>query len=732
MLIKFITRSIRPLGMFLIFVFAVFCIFGSIFVRGIDRSTAFGRFLYYTVSFENRFYDSRMQDQLNPDYKSPNIVLIKIDDYSLQKIGTWPIPRTEYARLLDKLSVYGTKVVALDILFPEKSPSYGKLSPDQAFADAINRFQQEGKKVFLSYTLASYQEEALVEPPLEMLNDAVRTQNAAGAEMQPQKIARYTFPIPKLVESEVGLGSITMNDDSDGIFRQYQLIANVDTIYYGSLGFNAVEAFTGKKNTIRIFRDGSGELAIADKVMEISEEGETKIRYKGGSANFAEISLYDVLSAKDQDPKMKSFFKNKLVFVGSTANGAHDLRPTPLDTKTPGVYAHINVSHMLLQQYFFQRSNQSVSYSLYLLVAGMLILIGVGFFQNVILDALAVAGIIAGGYYLDQWYFMPTGYELKLFYCFFCFSACYSWNTFWEFWSSNKEKMKIKRTFARYVAPTVVEEMLKNPEKMQVGGSKMDITCLFSDVRDFTSISENMTASDLAHSLNYYMSRMTDIVFDTKGTLDKYIGDAIVAIWGAPLPIGNHAQQAVVAAIAMAEKMPQVNQEFVKLGRPPFTVGIGLNSGECSVGNMGSDRIFSYTALGDNMNLGARLEGLCKYYGTQILISQYTLERLDHHLIKTRPIDKVIVKGKTTPVAIHEVMHRHHPLTQDVELMNLYLTGFKLFQTKNFLAALELFSQLLKTHQDIPSQRLMVLCQKYLAHPELVGVEYDVTRMTEK
>jgi adenylate cyclase len=278
-----------------------------------------------------------------------------------------------------------------------------------------------------------------------------------------------------------------------------------------------------------------------------------------------------------------------------------------------------------------------------------------------------------------------------------------------------------------------VDEMLQDPEKLVVGGFRRDITCLFSDVRDFTSISEGLSAADLAHSLNMYMGKMTDIVFETKGTLDKYIGDAIVAFWGAPLEIGNHAQYAVEGAIKMINTLPSINEEFVKLGRPQFQVGVGLNSGECNVGNMGSDRIFSYTALGDNMNLGARLEGLCKYYGTQILISEYTLSRLEPNTVKVRPIDNVIVKGKTKPVAIFEVLHGWHPMTLDPETLNFYLRAWDLFRKREFTSALVIFEQILiGLENDKPTKRLKELCKKYVEHPELVDEYFDVTKMTEK
>jgi adenylate cyclase len=728
---KLSTKFLRPLGMFFIFLFAVCCIFGSIFVRDIDSSTILGKFLDYTVSFENRFYDYRMRESMDRTFLSKDVALVKIDDYSLQKIGSWPLPRTVHAQMLDKIRTFGGKVVAMDVMFPEKSPALKDLSPDSILAQAIKDFQTEGRRVFLAYTLAGEGEEVLAEPPLEMLNDAIQTRNFPEIDFSAKKIARYTFPIQELVETEVGLGSINNAEDTDGVFRQYQLASNVDTIYYGSLSLNAVEAFTAEKNTITISRDGTGELSLGERKMEISRDGETKVRFIGGEGNFPEIALYDLISAPDDDPKMRAQVENKILFVGSTALGAHDLRPSPVDSKMPGVFSHMNMAHMLLHRYFFQNANESLKYSLLFLLIAMVVFLVVQRFQNALLDILSVLGILLGAYYFDKNYFMPQGYELKLFYCFFCILACYSWNTFLAFYEANKEKKQIRGTFARYVAPTVVDEMLKDPDKLQVGGTKMDITCLFSDVRDFTSISEGLSATELAHSLNLYMGKMTDIVFDSKGTLDKYIGDAIVALWGAPLPIGNHAQFAVEGAIKMMETLPAINAEFRKLNRPEFNIGIGLNSGECSVGNMGSDRIFSYTALGDNMNLGARLESLCKHYGAQILISEYTLERIQN--ITTRSVDKVIVKGKTHPVQIYEVIHGEHFMHQMPQALGFFQDAYKAFMSRDFLLAQELWEKvLLLNDHDKVTLRYLTLTRKFLADPTLAGENFDTTKMTEK
>lgn len=733
MLIKLITSSLRSLGMFLIFIFACASIFGSIFVRDIDNSTFLGNFLDYTISFENRFYDYRMKSMIQKNQKNNDIVLLKIDDYSLEKLGVWPIPRTYHAQMIDKLREFGTKVVAMDVLFPEKSPPIDNISPDEVLVTSIKNFQSSGGRVFIGYTLANHEDEALKEVPLELLNDAIVTRNVPEVDMKPMKISRYTFPISKLVESEVGLGTINASEDRDGIFRQYNLVANIDTIYYGSLALNAFEAYTGTKNTIKIFADASGELEIENKKLEITDKGEVKIRYVGAEDIFNSVSFYDLITAKENDPEMKKMFDGKMVFVGSTALGAHDLRPSPLDAKMPGVYSHMNMAYMLMKKYFFQSSNDSVKYSLIMLFISMIIFMFIQRLGNAFLDAGVVVVLLSSYYVADKYYFMPEGYELKLFYSFFCLISCYSWNTFLKFYEANKEKKQIRGTFARYVAPTVVDEMLKDPDKLHVGGTKMDITCLFSDVRDFTKISEGLTATELAHSLNIYMGAMTDIVFDNKGTLDKYIGDAIVALWGAPLEIGNHAQFAVESAVKMMNGLPAINDEFRKLGRPVFNVGIGLNTGECSVGNMGSSRIFSYTALGDNMNLGARLESLCKYYGTQILISDMTLERLDLTNLKVRPIDKVVVKGKTQAVGIHEVLHAEHWMTKDRESLELYLSAWTKFAKKEFQESLTIFNHLLeKNEKDIPTKRLRDLCQKYCDQPESVDDHFDVTIMKEK
>ena len=735
MLFKFFSKSIRSFGIFFIFFFSIFCIFSSVFMREIDTNPFFTQFLDFTISFDNRFYDYRMKKQIDPKRKSKDIALVKIDDYSLEKIGLWPIPRNLHADMIKKLKGFGAKVIGLDILYPEKSLSCDANSPDASLAKAFKDFQDSPEnRIFLGFTRGTNEKDSLKEvPDVMFMSDNVNTFSGPGVHLSESSIGKYTFPIEEFVNSGVGLASISAEEDPDGIFRHYQIVLNVDEFYLGSLGYNTWKSFVGNVNAINIDNNLTGTLSVGQKFLEINTRGEIKIRYFGGLNNFTNVSLYDLLQADPNDQSMHKAFNNKIVFVGSTAQGAHDMRSSPIDSKMPGVLGHLNVANMLLTEYFFKPENESIKFTLIILFLGMTILLLGQKMGSAVLDLIVVHLVLFGAYAADYYYFLPEGYELKLLYCFFCFIGSYSWTTFLNFSEASQEKKQIKGTFARYVAPTIVDEMLKDPDKLHVGGFKKDITCLFSDVRDFTSISEGLTAAELAQSLNMYMGKMTDIVFETKGTLDKYIGDAIVAFWGAPLDIGNHAERAVEGAIKMIELLPSINEEFRRLGRPEFYVGVGINSGECNVGNMGSDRIFSYTALGDNMNLGSRLEGLCKYYGTQILISEYTLQRLDRTKFKVRPIDKVIVKGRTTPVAIFEVLHSQHYMSSNNEDFVLYESAWQLFQKRNFKAALEIYLQLLSHKEDDKAVlRLRDLSLKYLQSPELADEEFDITKMTEK
>lgn len=733
---KFFARFARGTGVALIVAFCAASILLSIASRDIIDPEA-QEIFSYASSLENKFYDYRMKKVMdfNPEKKNKDLVLIRVDDESLNAINSWPIPRDNWAKMLRNLKAFDAKIVAFDVFFPEPSLSCSGQSPDDDFAAAIEEFQSNGSnRVIMPYTTQSQKATEVYESvPDDLFNFIMDSQQAGEKGLERRYVEKNTYPIKKLLEPMPDMAYINMLEDSDGVFRHYQVVANVDALYLPSLALKTFEAMTGEATRLEINNQGTASLNIKDNKIYVNNRGESKVRWFGNEYMFESVSLHKVIFADPSDEKMKDLFRGKTAFIGSTATGAHDFRNTPIDAKMPGVLAHMNFLHMLTHDLYYAPLDDSVVISLIMLGAGLAVLLIVMYFNVAVLDIIALLSIGAAIVYIDYQVYLPQGHELKLFFTLMALALSYSWITFLNFNQASAEKKQIKGAFSRYVAPTIVNDMLDHPEKLKVGGEKRDITCLFSDVRDFTSISEKLSPADLGWALNRYMGRMTDIVFETNGTLDKYIGDAIVAFWGAPLDIGDHVSQAVNAAVKMLEALPEVNKELAEKGLPEFKIGLGLNSGECSVGNMGSDQIFAYTALGDAMNLGARLESLCKHYGAQILISEFTFNRMDQSAFTTRIIDRVKVKGKTEPVGVYEVLYSYHPLFTDKESLELFKISYQEFVEKNFEKALKGFEKVLSVHpEDASSLRLKESCEFWLQTPPAPGVDHTITTMTSK
>lgn len=744
-------RFAKFFGVFLITLTCCAAIIISVVGREFRNSTYMDFFVTFSTSFESNFYDFRLRKQMevenqkikeNPklleEYQSDDIILVKIDDATLARIGIYPVPRDNWARLIDNLNHFGAKVIAFDVFYPEKSKSCSyEESPDELLANSITKFQEtEGNKVIIPYTTSEYKEDGYEEIPDRLWDYLMDSQaDSDKDQLALFYVEKSNFPIDEIANSGTDLAYINMIEDRDGVFRHYPVVRNLNEgLYFPSLGIRAFQAYTGKDVKVTVGKHLNGNLIFEDNSLYLNNMGETKIRWYGADRfRFKEISMQDVLYADKDDAELKKRLSGKVAFIGSTALGAHDFRNTPVDPKTPGVYAHMNILYMFLNNFFYQDLYESMKYTFLLLLVCLAILMTVMYFGNPIIDFLTLLSLIAITYFLDYSYFLPEGYELRLFFTFLNLALSYSWITGINFAESNKDKKKIKGAFSRYVAPAIVNDMLDHPDKLKVGGERRDITCMFSDVRDFTSISEQLSANELASALNRYMGEMTDIVFATNGTLDKYIGDAIVAFWGAPLDIGDHVTQAVDAAVKMLEALPAINEEFKAKNLPEFKIGLGLNSGECNVGNMGSDQIFAYTALGDNMNLGARLESSCKFYGAQILISEYTHDRLEPGKFTTRLIDNVQVKGKTEPVKVYEVLYSYHPLMLDQDSLKTFKEAYDLFVAKDFKGAIEKFNQVLAKHpEDKSSLRVKESCEYYLENPPSADQDHTITVRTDK
>lgn len=687
----------------------------------------------FPILLEELTYDRR--EALLYKHKSvdPDIVMLAIDDTSIHKIGRFPWTRTVWGKVLDRLAHFQTKVVAFDVVLSEPERFCAAPSPDQELAKAITNFQKDGRSVVIAFGFTDDPNSAAKEIPMELQASAATGQVLSPIDSPLPFVNYTTLPVPELLATFPKLGHISSLASSDGVFRRVPILLpavtekSVDVIPTLALAAYQAWADAGEKKTTASFNlDGAHgvfDLLLTDAnekkaSVELGEFGELRLRFRGGMDKFKTISVLDLLQSPENDPKMLDLLRGKTVFIGSTAFAAHDIRHTPVDAALPGVYMHANVFSMLRDRLFTKPARDSLFMSLGFFVVALPTLLLIMLTPWPLLHFVSVFGLIFACFWIDYKFFLGDGYMIALGTITIGLLASYSWITLFEFIASVLERRQIRSTFQRYVAPSIVKQMLAHPELLKVGGTKRNVSMMFSDVRDFTSISEKLSPQDLATLLNRYMGRMTEILFDTQGTLDKYIGDAIVGFWGAPVDVPGHPDCAVRGGLAMVEALPIVNAEFQKLGFPQISIGIGINSGEVSVGNMGSDRIFQYTALGDHMNLASRLEGLTKNYGVQLLVSEFTIESLTEKTFVYRPIDRVRVKGKAKAVGIFEILHHSHPLLQQAGGHTRFTQAFELYQTKQFESALRAFEALEADFpEDKPTQIHIQNCRSFIASP---------------
>ncbi|MGB0454932.1 MAG: CHASE2 domain-containing protein [Bacteriovoracaceae bacterium] len=717
-----ISKIIQYLGILLIIGFSAASTFFAIAEREIIDPSIKKKIRYATF-FEDRFYDYRMLRTLDRKAYDDRIVLAAIDDESLkpENIGRWPWDRSVWGQILKKVKHFGGKIIAFDVFFSEPQ-KFCDQDFDSVFAEAITDFQSKpGNYIILPFKVDDYNDDAFAELPENLYNFIMDSQLPQGSDLLSTYISKTAYPIQKLLDREPGMGHIQAQEDPDGIFRHYHIVANSETLYFPSFGLLTYMLYADERPQITMNQKGQWVVETKGGKLPLNFRGESKIKWFGNAENFPTVSLWDIYNADVDDPKFHSTLKDKIIFIGSTAYGAHDFRHTPMDSQMPGIYFHMNMTHMLLEGDFYRPEEDSTFMSWTLLAGGSLIMILLMLLNNPLIDIVGMILLTGGMYVADTYFLIPQGYQNKLFFCIFSVVSIYSWSTFLHFYLTSKEKKRIKGTFSSFVSPAVVDEMLANPDLVKVGGEKKNITVFFSDVRDFTSISEKLSPEELATCLNQYMGVMTDIIFETYGTLDKYIGDAIVAFWGAPLKVENHAYQAVKAAIKMIEVLPGINDKFREQGFPEFKHGIGLNTGDCSVGNMGSDSIFQYTALGDNMNLGARLESLCKYYGVQLNISEATLLAIPEELrseFRYRILDKVRVKGKEDAVTIYEVYHKFHDFYKDQSAHNDYMKAFDHYLAQEFQEAVDLLTPLVQAYpNDKSCKRIKEFSENFIQNP---------------
>jgi adenylate cyclase len=628
---------------------------------------------------EFRTYDWRLLHTARPETARRDIALIEIDEYSLRNLqpnaGRWPWPRIVHGELLDYLARARPKVIAYDVDFAEPDSRLGfpfgdatlsGVESDKALADSI---RDAGNVILLAN--ATYTGESSAAPPLP---DAGFKLDVPGVTER----AAVFAPFERLAGAVSGLGHNLFVLDPDGLIRHTVPFVRSGHRVVPSLGLAAALRVAGvPPGEIRL--DGQ-MLRLGDRAMPLqwrhvkSATGAEDylwglIDFRGPallddlkSHTYPTYSFFDLLYSQEQllagkkpdvDPAV---FRDKIVFVGVTASGLFDVFETPFSHgKMPGIHVHAAVADDFLSGRFMRPAPDSVRLAS-VLAAGFVVGLVAVFVPAWWATAVWAVVVAAGAWTATR--FFADGYWINLSQPVLASSVALFGGVGYQYFVEGREKRKMKKLFGQYVSRDVYDQLVANPGLARLGGQRREMSVLFSDIRGFTTVSEKGEPEEIVQMLNEYFTRMVEVVFHHQGTVDKFVGDMVMALFGAPLEDPRHAEHAVEAALDMIEELQKLNVKWTAEGRPSLDIGIGINSGPMIAGNIGSDQIMSYTVIGDAVNLGSRLESLNKQYGTRIIISDATRGHVSESY-NFRPLGDVVVKGKTKPVAIFEVLDRN-------------------------------------------------------------------------
>lgn len=644
------------------------------------------------------------------------IAILDIDEASLKSVGRWPWNRATMTALLDQLfDRYGVAAVGFDVVFAEPDTSSGLAALERLGRNELvgNReFQAALRRLLPQLDYDARFAQALAERPVSLgyyFNPAGFGDAHTGA-LPPPALPATTFdplapglPAPTgyganlaaFQQMAQGAGFYNMRADEDGTARRMALVSPFGDGYYLSLSASTLrvafgaEPAVGGVDRVRVLgrEYRSPWLEIGGLRMPLDADGHVHVPYRAG-APFPYVSAAGVLAGKAPVAQLE----NRIVLVGSTAPGLADLRVTPFSSTFPGVEIHAHLIAGMLDGTLravppWARDARMLA----VLVPGMvLVLVLLRFGPAVGLAAtLALLGLLLAAYAAAWSRFLVVPMAAPMLTVF----GLYALNTAWGFFAATRSKRQITRLFGQYVPPELAAEMSRDPAHYTMEGQSRDMSVLFSDIRGFTNFSEKLPPVELAEVLNAYLSTMTRIVQQHQGTIDKYIGDAIMAFWNAPVDLADHATRAVATALDMQAALPKLNEEFAARGWPEVRIGVGVNTGRMSVGNMGSEFRMSYTVMGDTVNLGSRLEGITKQYAVGILVTQSTVDADPVHAYMK--IDVVRVKGKETPVAIFEPLGTKAGLDERVrQAASEFEAAFAAYQQQDWDRAAALFSAL--------------------------------------
>jgi len=704
------------------------------------------RFLHF---MELKALDLRISSRGEQPPGSETVIAV-IDEKSLAELGRWPWSRATIARLVDALYKAGAKAIGFDVVFSEPDESANlktidgiihelKISgiKDEKLISMLNKKKATGdtdallarsigraKNVTLGYFFHLSQKDISHLSENDISEKASLIGNSRYQMIKtPQKdagdyalIHGWAPEVNLKILSDAANGSGYFNaiPDKDGAMRWSPLVIKFKDDYYPSLAVSVLRQYLDSPVlSLNLQEYGVENLGIGRIKIPTDEAGRFLINYLGPAKTFPQYSIADIIEGKIPPENLR----DKIVLVGATAVGIYDLRAMPFSIAYPGVEIHATVIDNILRGNFLLHSGLTKFIDVCLIII-------LGLVTGFIISRLrAVPGIIALiillGFFVAANILLFSRFNvwLNLVYPVLTMLAVYLGITVYRYVSEEKEKKKIRGAFQYYLTASVINEMLKDPTKLKLGGDKKDLSVLFSDIRGFTTISEKLTPEELVSLLNEYLTVMTDIVFEYEGLLDKYMGDAIMAVYGAPLNQPDHAKRACLTALAMMDELRKLQDKWQKENRPVLDIGIGINTGEMVVGNMGSQMRFDYTVMGDMVNLGSRLEGINKEYGTNIIISEFTYNAVSD-IVTCRELDWVQVKGKQKPIKIYELLGEKKDEGKWKDLVQTFEQGLAFYRNARWDEAVAAFGQVLNIRpEDKPSLIYIERCKKLKEEP---------------
>lgn len=693
------------------------------------------RFLDPPLIEDIRFKVFDTYQRLNPRiYRQSPVKILDIDEESLKHLGQWPWPRTQLAQLVKRLHQAGALAIIFDVIFPE----FDRTSPQNVvplwqvppvLRDAQNKFIRLPDHDAL---FAAAVAESRVVSGFALISE----KNGSAPDIKTEFVfvgnnpSRYlpwfggaVVNIAPLEEASLANGCINTIQERDGVIRRVPLMFKLEDKIFPSLVTGALSVYKGGETFVIRHSGDGGESSLFEREgiaslesdsfsIPVDEQGRMWL-YDTGHIPGRFIPAWKVL----QEALPDSELKGKIVFIGTTAVGLKDIRITPLNSVAAGVEAHAQLVEQILHNEFLIQPDWAFAAETSYFIVSSLLLIFLMPYLGAAGSALFSLSGMAGAFALCWWGFVRRHWLLDPLFPSAGLLMAYLLSLLIHFWKAEVEKRQIRSAFSRYLSPAVVEQLARHPEKLKLGGEMKKMSVLFLDIRDFTAISERFDAQGLTRFINRFLTPMTDIILAHQGTIDKYMGDCIMAFWNAPLDDSRHAANACQAAVAMRNHLlewnVQLRREAQAEGKPfsPVHMGIGINTGECCVGNMGSDRRFDYSVIGDPVNLASRLEGQCKAYRVDIIISEYTYEQIED--FATFELDLIQVKGKTKPVRIFGIRGgkeiKERPDYQ--ALLSCHKKMLEAYRSQNFGQARKLLEECQAL--DTPKTRMAVLYKVY-------------------